>query len=161
MKLLRLSFVCLALSLSLNQARAALAFNPFSGPAFILGIFTGSVGYEGLREKDESCGRCVFQKMMGGIFLIGGIVILDDETQQMSFTQVELSHFKDNEQITTEEIEIFNSEVDQLNAILQDIALLKSENQQLNLQLAWQDYAQYIAPETAKIAKAIALKLTE
>jgi hypothetical protein len=81
-----------------------------------------------------------------------GLVVLDDKTvADFKFLPLEIQTGEHQEAL-----EIYNSELDQLNAIKERIEADLEANESLDAKTLWDDYGSSLSPETLMVAKAIA-----
>ena len=88
-----------------------------------------------------------------------GLVLLDDQTvTSIDFLPISKDHFSN---YSTTEIAIYNSELDELNAIKDTIELEIIEKDNRFAEELWENYSQILHPETIKIAQDQALRLVK
>ncbi len=158
MKNLRLVLLTLILSFSqINQPRAAVAalvtiWNPVAATTIALyGLaapVVGGVAWTLLWDWD---GRTAAGIVLGGVL---GLVILDEEGipefSQISYGEgIELG-------ASEADIEIYNSEIEEANLILQEISVsIKKQDTTDDVQEAWTQYESLVSPSTLKVMRAI------
>ena len=80
-----------------------------------------------------------------------GMLILDEEQE----SELHFSHLERLAGFSNQELAIYHSELDELNAINQTIVSELSANQAIDAKALWTDYGSALSPETLKIAAAV------
>lgn len=102
--------------------------------------------------------------MSWGVVLAGlGIVILDDNrVADIEFRPIDLSDAANYEGFTRFDAEIYNSEIELLNAVRQRIVRESgNDSNTVKAEKLWLKYEKYLSPETFAIAKAKAKVFVE
>lgn len=89
-----------------------------------------------------------------------GLIVLDDNTvADMQFIPIE-PNTDQAKGLTRAEIEIYNAELDELNAIRKSIQAEMNEDSKVqDANDLWNSYKEYLSPETAKVAEIKAMEL--
>jgi hypothetical protein len=93
---------------------------------------------------------CFGEFVVGAALSVAGLVILDGQ-QTLAFEEVSPS-MKHLSGVSAEEIAVYNSELDQLNAINAQITAEVSANKNLDASARWSEMSDLLAPATMKIA---------
>lgn len=99
-----------------------------------------------------------------GVALAGiGVIILDDKrVADIEFRTIDLSNVRDYSGFSRSDVEIYNSEIEILNAIRQRIVKEVGEDgDTADAEKLWLKYESYMSPETFAIAKAKAKTFVE
>ena len=87
-----------------------------------------------------------------------GLVVLDSKTADMKFSEITEKTMQELE-ISLEERDIYNSEVDQLNLIKEEIeSQLGDSPSPQEVETLWKEYQGYLSAETQKVASKIIVK---
>lgn len=163
MKRFQKALVSCALGLSLiSPARSAVGVSFAAPAAVVAGVATMAVaagggygGYRLIRAKKPVLGGAVIILSLGlGYF---GLLLLDGE-QSAKFAEL-TPESAANLGITQDEMDIYNSEIEQVNAVAREVGAelvkQKSESVDLSREL-WIDLGLQLSPETMKTVIAIA-----
>ena len=84
-----------------------------------------------------------------------GIILLDDKTvAEMSYATIDLSDPDSYQGLSKEEVQIYNSEIEELNAIYKTIgAEINSESTVEDVAALWESYREFLSPATVKVAQ--------
>lgn len=93
---------------------------------------------------------CVFFAITGMVVGAIGLVILDGE-QSLAFSEVD-SSMKHLKGISSEEIAVYNAELDQLNAITAEITAEVAADKKVDAESRWNEMSDLLSPATMKIA---------
>jgi hypothetical protein len=108
-----------------------------------------SSGATGLAALQVAIYATIFVSL-GWTAAVLGIVVLDDKSVN-DFKFLPLDN-RDNH----DAINVYNSEIDQLNAIKERIEYEYDQNPKIDTKSLWNEYAQSLSPETFSVAQAIA-----
>lgn len=117
----------------------------FGGVSTVVG---GVAMFVGDRHQDFDKGFFLF--FGGAALFVLGIVVLEGE-QTIGFKEVsqEMLHL---EGVSTEDIVIYNSELDELNAIHREITQEVADDSGVDVKARWQELGSYLSPATIDIA---------
>lgn len=92
-----------------------------------------------------------------------GIILLDDNTVlEMSYSPIDVNQPELYRGLSLEEVEVYNSEVEELNAIKKTIqAEITDESSVDDLNALWNSYKNFLSPETVKVAEYKATQVLE
>ncbi len=126
-----------------------------------LGLYGAGIAYSSTATLGSAIAGAVF--IAYGIVLGGiGVIILDDKVSDIEFKKFDLDRPDLFGNFTLEEIQIYNSEIEQLNAIRQTISAEVSETEDTkDAEDLWNHYAPSLHPTTFEIAKAQAKEFVE
>lgn len=101
--------------------------------------------------SNQALGYIIAGAVLGPIISTIGLIILDENSNSMLEFQEIGQDSRDFNLYTSEEIEIYNSELEELNAIKNTIEedAINAENSQL----LWKQYSETLHPATVKIAQ--------
>lgn len=153
---------CALIFTMVAPARASLGMGFAAPPAVIAGVaaigVSGGVAYGGYRlikNGKTAAGIAVLLLATAGAFI--GVLLLDGE-QEAKFSELSLDSAEDLG-ITASELEIYNSEVEQVNAIAREIGSELNRQGSESAELArdlWIELGTQVSPETMKTVIAIA-----
>ncbi len=136
------SIVLIASTLSFNSSAIMSIFTGGSTLALTgLGTFLGGmfVGFTELATTNRM--------LIGGITMMGGILILDEQNQKFEFQRISKKMALENG-ITEEERSIFNSELPELNLLFEEISTtIVKEEYKANAELLWEENSDMLSPE--------------
>jgi proteasome assembly chaperone (PAC2) family protein len=93
--------------------------------------------------------------LLGATTGIIGIVVLDEKSAELKFSMLD-SDKASLIDVTAEELEIFNSEVEELNLLKNEIeSRISRKTTEEEVSQQWKAARQYLAPETLKVAARI------
>ncbi len=120
-------------------------------------ISAGSAGNVG--SLIVGAGLAYWGLILGGI----GIIILDEnKVADIEFRSIDVARPQDYVGFSRSDVEIYNSEVELLNAVRQRIMKeVGEEGDTADAERLWMKYEHYMSPETFAIAKAKAKKFVE
>lgn len=157
MKSLSLSLVILATTLTPKTSSAGVGF-PLSSPLIITaGIVTiaggGTAGFFGVKQFRNGDGVTGTLLSLASLGMIGmGLLFLDSE-QSLAFKEIS-SGDAHKLGVTLEEAQLYNSEIDQVNALAsevsEELSLIKNPTEQ-DSSKAWLSVKEYLSPETLKV----------
>lgn len=153
---------CALIATFVSPARASLGTSFAAPPAVIAGVAAIGVsaaaaygGYRLVKNGKTAAGIAVMVlATAGGLF---GLMLLDGE-QEAKFSELSLDS-ADDLGITASELEIYNSEVEQVNAIAREIGSELNGQGSDSAELArdmWIELGTQLSPETMKTVIAIA-----
>jgi hypothetical protein len=97
--------------------------------------------------------------IVSGPLAFAGIIVLDEKNATMEFAVLSPDNGS-NVGATQEELVIYNSEVDELNAVKAEIESRTSEDSSSEeIAGIWKEYVDTLSPETLKVAGLVAKKL--
>jgi len=140
------------LALPSNKTHAIVGVATGNAPMPLAGLASPALGYAGVFVGAE-LGLCHEFACLNifGLGIIGGLVLLDEEQASVSFEAIDESSAKEMG-ITKREIRIYNSELDEINAVFQEVSNELDESSTIeNSRQLWQDYSEYLSPETYKV----------
>lgn len=118
----------------------------FSGIIYTAAVGSGATGFAALQVAIYAT---IFVSL-GWTAAILGIIVLDDKSVN-EFRFLPLDNVENHDAIA-----IYNSELDQLNAIKERIEFEYDQNPKVDTKALWNEYAQSLSPETFGVAQAIA-----
>lgn len=111
--------------------------------AFAEGPICTAPGFDGILS-------CLFTGVVGLSLAGVGLLILDGE-QELAFAEAN-SSMKHLKGVSAEEIAVYNSELDQLNAINAEITAEVKADKSVDAKARWSEMSSLVSPETMKIA---------
>ncbi len=148
-----------------SPSKAAVGISFAAPPAVLAGVAVmaagGGVGYLGYRLVKKGGTAHTVEGV--GAFIVAaavayvGLIILDGQ-RSAEFSELSLDHAAKLD-VTAGDIEIYNSEVEQVNAIAREIGDVLMEKGQDNVELStelWMDLGTNLSPETMKVVIAVA-----
>ncbi len=111
--------------------------------AFAAGPICTAPGFDGVLS-------CLFTGIIGMSVGAVGLLILDGE-QELAFSEAR-SSMKHLKGVSAEEIAVYNSELDQLNAINSEITAEVKADKSVDAKARWMEMSEHLSPETMKIA---------
>lgn len=145
-----------------SNALIGLAFK--STPVKVIGA-VGAIGGGGLAAYGYATAATVgtLSSVFGGLILTGygaiiagiGLVVLDDhQIVDIGFQPIDPNKPEYYKGFTKNQVEQYNSELDQLNSIRQTIiSESNSEPDTKDAEVLWKEYSQYISNDTFKLAQ--------
>jgi len=120
------------------------------GTAASAGAFHAIYGY--------TYGAMVFATL-GFVGAYVGVILLEDNSGNLNFVPMS-SHNAEKLQVSQKELDIYNSEVEELNNIKEVIEAQVSNNvTELEVTELWKDYRVNLSPETMQVASKIVLEV--
>lgn len=124
-----------------------------------VGAFTGGLLLAELGVVSFSLGGGIILTLSSILSAGLGLIVLDDKTViDLEFHQIDLLDTKAREKFSLAEIQMYNAELEELNAIRKTIqeevgssGTLKKANK------LWNEYKEMLHPSTSKVAQAMAL----
>jgi hypothetical protein len=93
---------------------------------------------------------------LGQIIIGFGILILDEGTGKMTFQEID-SEMATKLNISQTDVDVFNSEIDQVNVVFQSVISELDEKSSPEEALeVWEDYSPYLSKESFRVIKAMA-----
>jgi hypothetical protein len=166
------------LLISTNNSKAALGASTFTQapPALMLFVIGGGFIKYGLENLGSECVNsrsCIFKSFLHSTMIVFGAILLDDNSGELNYKILTKEQALEMS-ITLKELQSFNDEVDELNALKEEISLkihnIKDPHQKIinnKIQKNWLDYSMegYISKDTysalIKFQKFIASSLTK
>lgn len=167
-----LGFAVLAMSnfITTPKAEAAIGLIMKNKTAKTIGGISagGSAGVFVAGALLSKAGIVTFNLASAILFIYGtmffgalGLVVLDDNTvADMNFIPIDPARVDQAKGLTLEEIQVYNSELEELNAIRKTIqAEMNEESKVSEATELWNAYKVYLSPETAKVAEIKAMEI--
>lgn len=155
----------IASSIPYGQAAIGIAFGPFGiGLDIVGGIsIAASIPLVGIYADqltrtypgDYGYDAAIAGVTVSSLWLALGIVLLDGKKGDFQYTQLDPKSAQ-KLKLSAKAVSIYNSEVDQLNAIVQNVAVdLKGNSNKQRSKEIWESYSGYLQAETFAVAKVI------
>lgn len=127
---------------------------PATAVAAGLVYLTGGVvisSHHGVQTGAEGWGGRILRNMSTPVAIIGLVILDGDQAGEMSFTKVPLTS-SSHQRFSKDEINTYNRELSQLNAIQQTLTREVANNPRTDINARWAQLATKLSPATLEIA---------
>ncbi len=129
--------------------------SPGSGvPIALAGLATAGGGLAYAKMNSDDMGRAFF----GVVMFYTGLILLDEDSGEVSFDKISSDESR-HLTASADKIAIYNSEIDEVNTIFEEVVSGLNKNSTANdAKALWDDMSEFISPETYEVMQEIANK---